>query len=768
MRIRKVGVIGAGSMGSGIAALVASTGIPVVMLDVPGKERRNGPAEAGLERALKAKPPAFMDPSRARLVTTGNVEDHLDRVSDCDWIVEVIIEHTEPKQALFSRLESLRRPGTIISSNTSGIPISTLASGRGDEFRAHFLGTHFFNPPRYLHLLEIIPGPETGVEVVETMRSFAERSLGRGVVIARDEPGFIANRIGLHGLVRAIRLMEQFDLSIDEVDALTGTLIGRPRSATFRTGDITGIDVLSHVCSELTSTTDEDFSLPPWIAALVGAGRTGEKGGAGFYRRKGKAIETLDWKTLEYGPQSNVEMPELASLARLPLAERLPALVRAGGRRAEYLRSLLLDTSLYAAARAPDLAGDIISVDRAMEWGFGWEMGPFRMMDAIGIDAVRSALADRGLSQPPLLGLAQEGFYRHLNSGPRQLTLDGDYGLIEPVPGRIDLDFVARSTGVVAANDSARVLDIGAGVLLLEFRGKMNTLSAGVFAMLSAAAGKIESGSHSALVIGNDDPRAFTAGADLSFVLEQARAGAWSALEDGVREFQGAVTSLRRLPFPVVVAPFGLALGGGCEIILHADLVQAHAELYTGLVEVGVGLIPAGGGTKELLFRFTRELQPYEETDPFEAVKRAFRLITLATTSSSALDARRLGFLEPNARISMNRDTLISDARQRAADLAVDYVPPPSVTIRALGTEALGNLNYAVWAMREAGHISAHDALIGNLVARVLAGGDRPAHDVTEQDILDLECEAFLQLLGTRETQERISHMLATGKPLRN
>ena len=768
MHIAKVGVVGAGAMGTGIAALAASTGLRVVLLDIPADPDRGGVARNALAKALKAKPSPFMDPGRAALIATGNTEDDLELLGDCDWIVEAIIEEPGAKQALFARLETITAPHAIISSNTSGIPIHRLAEGRTEKFRRQFLGTHFFNPARYLHLLEVIPTRHTGEAVMTTMRRFAERTLGKGVVIARDVPGFIANRLGLYGMVRTLRLMEQFDLTIDDVDALTGPLIGRPKSATFRTGDISGIDVLAHVAAGTGAATGEDFSLPAWVDRLIADQRLGEKTGAGFYRKDRSGIQTLDWKTLEYRPQASVDLGELAHLAKLPLAERLAGLTRAGGTRAEFLRTLLLDTSYYTIEKAPQLAHDISSVDRAMEWGYGWEAGPFRQMNALGLDFLRTSFAASSRPTPPLLAVAHEAFHRQLNSGPRQITLNGTYAPIEPVPDLLDLPALHEAGSVVDSNGGAALLNLGDGVLLLEFRGKMNTLGPDVFAMLARADSLIRTHAYVGLVIGNADPRTFTAGADLSTIAARAQAGDFKALERAVHEFQQGVMSIRRMPFPVVVAPFGLTLGGGTEIALHADLVQAHAELYMGLVEVGVGLLPGGGGTKELLFRFTRALQPYEEADPFEAVKRAFKLISTAATSTSALDARSLGLLREGDRISMNRDRLLSDARRRVIDLAPDYVTPPPLGIRALGREALGNLEYGIWAMREGGYISDHDVRIGRQIALVLCGGDGPPRDVTEQDILDLEREAFLTLLGTKETQDRIAHMLSTGKPLRN
>jgi 3-hydroxyacyl-CoA dehydrogenase len=767
MRIAKVGVIGAGAMGTGIAALTASAGIPVVLLDIPGDPDRDGRAREAVQRAIKAKMSPFMDPERASKITLGNIEDDLELLADCDWIVEAIIEQLEPKRALFERLERVARPGAIVSSNTSGIPIASLADGRGDRFRANFLGTHFFNPARYLHLLEIIPAAGTSAETAATLRAFAERMLGKGVVIAKDVPGFIANRLGLFGLTTTLRLMEQFGLTIDEVDALTGPLIGRPKSATFRTGDISGIDVLVLVTDELARVTGESFTLPDWVHELARTGRLGEKTGAGFYRREGKQILTFDRRSGEYRPASPANMSELRSLQNLPLEQRLAALTTAEGRYAEFLRAVLLEFARYTLDRTPELSHDIVSVDRAMEWGYGWEIGPFRVFDAMGLEFLRGSIG-RGRPVPRLLETARESFYRTLGSGPRQLSFAGEYAPIEPIPGHLDLSLVRTRLGPVASNDDASVLDVGDGVLLLEFHGKLNTLWSGSLDMLRRALELVPAQGMAGLVIGNEDRRTFSAGANLAALLALVRQGDWTKVERAVLAFQEAVASLRRTPFPVVVAPFGLTLGGGAEFALHATRVQAHAELYMGLVEVGVGLIPAGGGTKELLVRFTRELAPYEEADAFEGVKRAFKLIAMATTSTSALDARRLGVLRDGDRVSMNRDRLLSDAKARVLDLAPDYAPPGPQTIRALGREALGNLHYALFAMHEGGYAGEHDVVVGRRLAHVLAGGDGPPRDVSEQDILDLEREAFLALLGTKGTQDRMAHMLETGKPLRN
>ena len=768
MRIGKIGVVGAGAMGSGIAALAASAGFPVVLLDVPGDTDKNAPARSGLQRALKAKPPQFMAPDRAALITIGNTADDLMSLADCDWIIEAIVEQPVPKRQLFEQLERVISANTIVSTNTSAIPIRTLVESRTEPFRRRFLGTHFFNPPRYLHLLEVIPTERTAPEVVAAIRAFGERLLGKGIVVARDVPGFIANRLGIHGFLRAMRYMQELDLTIDEVDALTGPLIGRPKSATFRTGDISGLDVLAHVATGLSATTGEDFVLPDWVRTLVAEKRLGEKTGAGFYKKVGKEIQTLDWKTGDYAPAVKPVLKDLDFIQGLPLNDRLHGLTTAGGRHAEFLRKLLLSESHYTLTKTPEIASDIVSVDRAMEWGYAWESGPFKQMDAVGLEFLRGGFLRLGLGEPPLLRTAQESFYRRPGNGERYLTFVGQYSPVDELAGHLSLDALRLRNRVMEQSPDAALYDVGEGVLLLEFRSKMNSLGEGVMQMLDAALDRAERGRHTGLIIGNDDPRTFTAGADLALVLRQAAAGDWKALEAGVESFQRLVASLRQKPFPVVVAPFGLTLGGGAEMTLHASRVQAHAELYVGLVEVGVGLIPAGGGTKELLFRFSEEIAAYEEADPFEAVKRAFKMIAMATTSTSALDARRLGFLRDGDRISMNRDHLLGDAKAWVLEMARDYVAPPPRRIRALGREAIGNLEYAIWAMHEGGQASDHDVRIGRALARVLAGGDGPPREVSEQDVLDLEREAFLSLLGTKETQQRIEHMLKTGKPLRN
>lgn len=774
MRVTTVGVIGAGAMGSGIAALAASAGCRVILLDIPGdgdpaSPARSAPAQRGLDKAAKAKPAAFMDAAAARRVRTGNTEDHLGWMAECDWIVEAIIEQPAPKQALFARLEALVKPTAIIASNTSGIPMAVLLEGRGAAFRRRFLGTHFFNPVRYMHLLELIPTAETDPGVLAAMREFAERTLGKGTVVAKDVPGFIANRLGVYGMVATMRGMERHGLTIDEVDGLTGALIGRARTASFRTSDLSGLDVMAHVTAGIGAATGEDFALPAWVhEALVGAGKLGDKTGGGFYTKTPQGTLTFDWRTRTYVPQQRLEGGELGALIKLPVAQRLAAARQLPGAHGDFLREHLVEVAHYTLQRAPELAHDIPAIDRAMEWGYGFEAGPFRVIDALGAAWLRGEFAARGLAEPPLLTqlLAQGGTAFHRDG--EVFGFDGAFHPVEPVPGRVSLAGLAAAGKVLADNGVSRLVDLGDGVACFEFRSKMNALGQGVLEGLEAALETVERLGYHGLVIGNEDPRAFSVGADLAAVAFGVSAGMWDELAESCRQFQETVQSVRRAPFPVVAATAGMTLGGGCEFAMHADAVQAHAETYMGLVEAGVGLLPGGCGTTELLFRFTGALAPYDDVDAFAAVARAFKLIAFATTSTSAAEARALGLLRETDGISMNRDRHLADAKARVLALAPGYLPPLPRTIRALGREGLGNLHYALWAAQEAGQASAHDVRVGRAIATVLCGGDGAPRMVTEQDILDLEREHFLSLLGTAETQARIAHTLKTGKPLRN
>ncbi|HEX7939829.1 MAG TPA: 3-hydroxyacyl-CoA dehydrogenase family protein, partial [Gemmatimonadaceae bacterium] len=545
-----------------------------------------------------------------------------------------------------------------------------------------------------------------------------------------------------------------------------GPALARAKSATFRTADLTGLDVLNHVASELTRATGEDFDLPDWVQQLIKRGSLGEKSGSGFYKKVGKEIQTLDRKTLDYAPQKAVSSPELDAMLKMPLAARFAAVRDMKGKYGDFARTYLALLSHFVLERTPQIAYDIPSVDRAMEWGYAWEAGPFKQMDLLGLRFLQTSFKAMGLSEPKLLSKAFPKYYA--NDGTSVLRLSGKRGPIPTIDGALSVSAISGKARVLLSNDDARLVDLGDGVACLEFRSKMNTLGGAVIATLHESLALVAERGLPGLVIGNDDPRTFTAGADLGMVASLAAKGDWKTLETAVQEFQGTAMAIRSAPFPVVMAPFGLTLGGGCEFSMHAAAIQAHAELYMGLVEVGVGLIPAGGGTKELLFRFSQELSAYEDWDPFDAARRAFKLIAMGTTSGSALDARKLGFLRERDGISMNRDLLIADAKRRVLAMAPGYLAPPLRTIQCVGAEGFGNLQYAGWAMREAGQITDFEVKLAREVAYVLCGGDGPPRMVTEQDILDLERESFLKLLGTKETQERIVYTLKTGKPLRN
>src|SRR5690348_1582422 len=524
MRVTKLGVIGAGTMGSGIAALAASAGLPVVLLDVPGPaDDPDRIVRQGLDRARKARPAAFMDPDRASLVRIGNTNDDLELLAGCDLILEAIIEQVKPKRDLYARLEPLLRDDMIVATNTSGIQMSVLTDGRSPGFRKNFLGMHFFNPPRYLHLLEIIPTPETRREALESARRLSERVLGKGIVLAKDVPGFVANRLGVFGMVLALQMMEQYDFTIDEVDVLTGPLLGRAKSATFRTGDLTGIDVLQHVTEELSDATGEPFQMPGWVKKLVESGRAGEKSGAGFYRRVGKEIQTLDWKSLEYGPQRRPETPELERASALPLGERFAVLRELEGRYGEFAREYLLRFSHYVLEKTPAIAYDLVNVDRAMEWGYAWDAGPYKQMDLLGLEFVRSGFTRLGLTAPSMLMRAEQCFYRRAGDESVFLTNDGGYARVPEVPGTIHISAQKRWRRLLETSNDASLVDIGDGVAVLEFTSKMNTLGAGVLQMLTESLGRAGRGGLTGLVIGNEDPRTFTAGADIGWVAQMAR-----------------------------------------------------------------------------------------------------------------------------------------------------------------------------------------------------------------------------------------------------
>ena len=721
-------------MGAQIAAHFANTGVPALLLDVTADAARDG-----LKRARSLKPDPFFTPDTWKLVSIGGF-DELARIRESDWIIEAIVEQLDIKRSLLEKVDAARRAGSIVSSNTSGIPIAALAEGRSDDFRRHWLGTHFFNPPRYLHLLELIPTTDTSKEVVDAVSSFADHHLGKGVVIAKDSPNFIGNHIALYGVVQILKQVESGAYTIEEVDAITGPALGRPKSATFRTLDLAGIDILAHVIHNLYERLPDEaarreFVLPAFVEKMVERKMVGEKTGQGFYKRvKSSAgdseILTLDPATLEYRPRKSPRLASLEATASITdLRERLRTLYTGKDRVGEFLRQTLRPTLDYTEKVTPQIAYSPDDVDRVMQWGFGWDLGPFEVKEALG-------------------GQARE---------------------VPPAASDLQLLKSARDRSrVVKKNAGASLVDLGEGVLCVEFHSKMNAIGGDTIQMLHAGL-KEASANFQALVVGNEGEH-FSAGANIMLLLLEAQEENWDEVDLMVRAFQNATMALRYADVPVIVAPAGLALGGGCEIVLHADRVQAAAESYIGLVEAGVGLIPAGGGTKELVARAAEQMPP-GTTDFLPPIQRAFEAIGFAKVSASAPDAQRLGLLRPFDAITMNRERLIADARARALQRVADgYQPPaPRTAIPVGGDAVLAPLKLGIHLAWRAGRISDHDALIGRKLATIMAGGLLPhPSTVTEQQLLDLEREAFLSLVAERKTQERIQHTLKTGKPLRN
>ena len=764
-RIHSIAVLGAGVMGAQIAAHASNAGLSVLLLDLDA-----GAAREGLKRARKLKPDPFFTPETARRISVGGFDTDLARVREHDWIVEAIVERLDVKQELLGKVEPHRADHAVVSSNTSGIPIASLADGRGEAFRRHWLGTHFFNPPRYLPLLEIVPTADTDPAVVDTMVRLGDRALGKGVVVAKDTPNFIGNRIGMFGVARVLEQLAGGAWTIEEVDAMTGPAIGRPRSATFRTLDIAGLDILAHVAANLAERLEDAeeraaFALPPLVAGMVERGWIGSKAGGGFYRRRktggGSEILTLDPHTMDYRARRSPRLPALDAAAAInDHGERIRTLFQGRDRVGEFLRATLAPMLVYAAEVAPSIAHSIDDVDRAMRWGFGWERGPFELWDAIGVDAVLEAA---GRADPP--ALVRE-LRKSVPSGADAVRFRE--GAAPPRAPDLQLLRQAREERPpVRRNAGASLVDLGDGVLGLEFHSKMNAIGGDTVAMMKAGVDEA-SRNFDALVIGNDAP-AFSAGANLMLLLLEAQEENWDEIDLMVRTFQSAVLGLRYAGVPVVVAPAGLALGGGCEIVLHGDRVQAAAETYMGQVEVGAGLIPAGCGTKELLARFTARA-PAGAADLLPYIRQAFERIGFGTVSTSAADARRLGLLRDTDAVTMNRERLLADAKAAALDLArAGYQPPPHDDVPVGGAGARAALDLGVHLAWRGGRISDYDAHIGRTLARILAGGDLPhATTVSEQRLLDLEREAFLSLCGEPKTQERIAHLLKTGKPLRN
>jgi 3-hydroxyacyl-CoA dehydrogenase len=804
--IEKVAVLGAGTMGARIAAHLANAGIPCYLLDIvppelSADEKRKGltldkPAVrnrivlAGLDAAKKSRPAAFFTPETARLISPGNFEDNLAWCGEVDWIIEAVAENLEIKRKLFERVEAIRKPGTIVTTNTSGLPIRLIAEGRSEDFQQHWAGTHFFNPPRYMKLAELIPGPKTLPDVMEALDEICDLRLGKGVVIAKDTPNFIANRVGTFSLLNAIQQMLALDMTFEEVDACSGSAVGWPRSATFRTADIVGLDVLDHVIRNIYDSIPADesremFRVPPLVQEMMKRGWLGEKTGGGFYKRvKGAGGEseilTLDWKTMEYGPQQKAKFGSIeAGKAIDDTRRRLqtlvgPAMDGPGGDKANrFIWSALGETCLYAARRVPEIASTIVDVDRAMRWGFGWELGPFEIWDAIGVERMAKAFERSGKQMPPLIAKLLPSPNRSFYESEKGTTRYFDFAssALAPVPeppGILILKSLKDRTPVVEENSGASLIDLGDGVLGCEFHAKMNAIGGDITSMLDAGIARLET-EFEAMVIGNQAPN-FSAGANLMLLLMTAQEGEWDDIHLAVRQFQRVNMAIKYAPRPVVTAPQGMALGGGCEMNLHAARIHATAEAYIGLVEVGVGLIPAGGGSKEMLIRANERAAGAETLDLTHALRPIFENIATAKVSTSAEEARALGYLRPSDLISMNRDRQIADAKQTALGMVrAGYHPPAPAEIRVLGEEFYALAKLAIHGMVRGEFATEFDGLIARKLAYILAGGSiTAAQTVPEQYILDLEREAFVSLCGERKTQERIAHTLKTGKPLRN
>ncbi|HEU5139955.1 MAG TPA: 3-hydroxyacyl-CoA dehydrogenase NAD-binding domain-containing protein [Bacillales bacterium] len=795
--IRKAAVLGSGVMGAQIAAHLANVGIPSLLLDIVPKDVtdaekakgltledkpvRNRLANGALQHLLKQKPAPLSVKENVDLIEPGNLEDDLVRLSDVDWVIEVVVEKLEIKQKVFAQVDEHRKPGTIVSSNTSGISIEAMAEGRSEDFRKHFLGTHFFNPPRYLKLLEVIPTADTDPEVVSFMKRFGEDVLGKGVVEAKDTPNFIGNRIGTYGLLVTVKEMLNRGFSIGEVDSVTGKLMGRPKSATFRTLDVVGLDTFVHVANNVHDNVGGDekevFVVPEFLRKLYDKGWIGSKAGQGLYlKKKGKdgksEILQVNPETLEYEPREKLKTGSVEAAKQAKgSSEKLKTLAYADDRAGELVWNILKPTLLYTAAKAYEIADDIVSVDQAMKWGFGWESGPFESWDALGLEKSVERMKSEGESIPKwledMIAAGHTSFYKH-EKGETLFYHNGSYQPLKENPKNIHLKQLKDQNRVFKKNAGASLIDLGDDVALLEFHSKSNALGLDTIQMLNNALDEVEK-NYKGLVIGNQGNN-FCVGANIALMLMEAQDDNFFELDMVVRKFQDTMARMRYSPRPVVAAPFQMALGGGVEVSLPADAIQASAETYMGFVEPGVGLIPGGGGNKELLLRYTEKLPAGANIDLSNVTNRVFELIATAAVSTSAEEARKFGFLRDSDGISVNADHLLHDAKQRVLQMAeAGYTPPKRVKIPVVGESGYAAMVMGAEGMRSSGYASDHDLKIAKKLAHVLAGGRVPyGTAVDEQYLLDLEREAFLSLLGEPKTQQRMQHMLMKGKPLRN
>jgi len=803
-RIDKVAVLGAGTMGARIAAHFANAGIPSYLFDIVPPDAdgvaRNKFAAAGLDAAKKSKPAAFFHPDLAKLVTIGNFEDDLAKLSEVDWIIEAVVENLDLKRALLKKIEAVRKPGTLITTNTSGLPVASISQGFSEDFRRNWFGTHFFNPPRYMRLLELIPTPDTDPKAMEAVAHLCDVQLGKGIVHAKDTPNFIGNRIGTFSVMNVIRVMQEMDLSIEEIDMLTGSAVGWPKSATFRTIDLVGLDILGHVVGNMkANVTDErsDLQIPDFYKKMVEKKWLGDKTKGGFYKKQkgpgGEERMALDWKTLEYHPRSKPKFPALEVAKNIEATpERLRALLgldgngpQKGDKAGQFLWTTLTELWTYAANRIPEISDTVVEIDAAMRMGFNWELGPFELWDAAGVEQTVTRMKAEGkpvaTNVEKLLASGNKSWYTDAakaRSGRAYYDLaSGAYKDVPAAQGVWSVTVAKKSNNVVKKNSGASLIDIGNGVGCIEFHSKMNSLGGDIIQMITASLKPGGVGDHfDALVITNDAQN-FSVGANIMMLLMATQEEEWDEIDMMIRQFQNMTQAIKFSQKPVVVAPFGTTLGGGCEVVLHSPARQPHAELYCGLVEVGVGLLPGGGGCKEMTLRAVDAAQNIrpdgrgESVEMMEAMKKAFETIAMAKVSTSAVEAKSLGFLHRDDVIVMNRDRILTDAKAKALDMVREgYKAPVMRTdIPAPGESILATLKLGVHIMRQGEFISDHEQKIGNKVAEVLCGGAvSPGTLVSEQYLLDLEREGFKSLCGEKKTQERIQFTLKTGKPLRN
>jgi 3-hydroxyacyl-CoA dehydrogenase len=771
--IRKVCVIGAGVMGAGIAAQVANAGVPVLLLDIVPKDGadRDAIAKGAVARMLKTDPAPFMSKAAARLVETGNVEDHLERVAECDWIVEAVIERLDVKRALYARLETVKRPGTAVSSNTSTIPLAHLTEGRSEQFKRDFLITHFFNPPRYMRLIELVVSPATDPAVATRIEDFVDRKLGKHVVHANDTPGFVANRIGGFWLTVAVNAAMDLGLTVEEADQIGGRPMGVPRTGIFGLLDLVGVDLMPLVAKSLSATLPKDDPYTsavrplPLIDRMIAEGFTGRKGKGGFYRLAkqpdgSRAKLALDLASGDYRPEQKPEP--------LPAGTEkdLAALISAPGKTGAYAWAILGPTLSYAAGLVGVAADDVVEIDEAMKLGYNWGLGPFELIDRLGPAKLAERLRAEGRPVPPILEKAGDRPFYRVEGGRRQhLTLAGDYVDVERREGVLLLEDVKLRSEPLAKNASAALWDVGDGVVCLEFTGKMNALDNEVIALIHQAIPLVQE-RFKALVVYNEAAN-FSAGANLGLAMLAIGMKAWGEIDKLVAAGQQAYKALKYAPFPVVSAPAGTALGGGCEILLHSDAIQAHAESYIGLVECGVGLVPGWGGNGEMLDRFAKS--PMVPRGPVPPVAKAFEMISTAQVSKSAAEAKEMLILRDRDGITMNRDRLLADAKARALALVDGYVAPKPPTFRLPGESGRAGIASVVRDFRKRGLATEYDVVVSGRLAEVLTGGEADLVDtVTEDQLLVLERKAFMEAVQDERTQARIGQMLTTGKPLRN